>query len=168
MMFPSYRGGNNNPGRKEGLYGEVDDVLAAREYLAKLPYVDPNRIYLGGHSTGGTLALLAAESTDAFRAVFSFGPVADPSHYGQEYVPFDVDNARESRLRSPLHWLDSIQSPTFVFEGTEDGNLYSLRRMERKTNNRLIHFHAIANADHFNLLAPTTKQIARRILLRRW
>src|SRR5262249_2655167 len=59
MMYPSFRGGNDNPGFKEGFYGEVDDVLAAADYLAKQDYVDSSRIYLGGHSTGGTLALLA-------------------------------------------------------------------------------------------------------------
>ena len=35
MMFPSLRGGNANPGTKEGFLGEVDDVLAAAEFLAK-------------------------------------------------------------------------------------------------------------------------------------
>src|SRR5262245_20517464 len=44
MMFPSLRGGNDNPGIKEGFLGEVDDVLAAADFLAKQPYVDPNRI----------------------------------------------------------------------------------------------------------------------------
>src|SRR5205085_2693378 len=81
-MFPSLRGGNDNPGFKESLFGEVDDVLAAREYLARQDFVDPKRIYLGGHSTGGTLVLLAAASTDQFRAVFSFGPVDDIRGYG--------------------------------------------------------------------------------------
>ena len=28
-------------------------------------------IYLGGHSTGGTLVLLVSECTDRFRAIFS-------------------------------------------------------------------------------------------------
>ena len=59
-MYPSLRGGNNNPGYPEGFYGEVDDVLAAADYLARQPFVDPRRLYLGGHSTGGTLALLVA------------------------------------------------------------------------------------------------------------
>src|SRR5262245_11682556 len=35
MMFPSLRGGNNNPGVKEGFLGEVDDVIAATDFLAK-------------------------------------------------------------------------------------------------------------------------------------
>ena len=77
MMFPSLRGGNDNPGKKEGFLGEVNDVLAASEFLSRQEYVDPDRIYLGGHSTGGTLALLVAASTDKYRAVFSFGPNDD-------------------------------------------------------------------------------------------
>lgn len=30
MMFPSLRGGNDNPGVQESFFGEVDDVLAVR------------------------------------------------------------------------------------------------------------------------------------------
>src|SRR6266496_3794406 len=43
MMFPSLRGGNDNPGLKQGFLGEVDDILAAARYLEKLDYVDPKR-----------------------------------------------------------------------------------------------------------------------------
>jgi dipeptidyl aminopeptidase/acylaminoacyl peptidase len=103
MMFPSLRGGNENPGTKEGFLGEVDDVLAAADFLSKQPHVDPQRIYLGGHSTGGTLVLLTAECSDRFRAVFSFGPADDVAGYGldSEYLPFDTSNAKELELRSP-------------------------------------------------------------------
>ncbi|MEZ6142361.1 MAG: prolyl oligopeptidase family serine peptidase [Zavarzinella sp.] len=58
MMFPTLRGGSKNPGVHEGFFGEVDDVIAATDFLAKQPYVDQDRIYLGGLSCGGTLALL--------------------------------------------------------------------------------------------------------------
>jgi len=74
MMYPSRRGGNMNPGYHESFYGEVNDIIAARQYLEKLDYVDPKRIYLGGHSTGGTLALLVAESDAGFRAIFCVRP----------------------------------------------------------------------------------------------
>jgi hypothetical protein len=36
MMFPSLRGGNDNPGTKEGYYGEVDDVIAATGFQTPL------------------------------------------------------------------------------------------------------------------------------------
>src|SRR5436305_14755455 len=109
MMFPSLRGGNDNPGQKEGFLGEVDDVLAARDFLEKQPYVDPKRIYLGGHSTGGTLALLVAECSDRFRAVFAFGPIDDVAGYGRNsvFLPFDLSDPREINVRSPIYWLDS-------------------------------------------------------------
>ena len=165
MMFPSLRGGNDNPGQKEGFLGEVDDVLAAADYLAKQNYVDPARIYLGGHSTGGTLVLLVAECSDRFRAVFSFGPVVDVSGYNGKYLPFDMLNNREVEVRSPGYWLDSIKNPVFVIEGaTRDANLDSLRTMAQSNKNPNAHVYAIPGATHFTVLAPTNRLIATKIL----
>jgi dipeptidyl aminopeptidase/acylaminoacyl peptidase len=164
MLFPSLRGGNDNPGTKEGFLGEVDDVLAAAAYLAKQEYVEPDRIYLGGHSTGGTLVLLVAECSDRFRAVFSFGPVDNVSGYDPEYLPFDTSNRREIELRSPGRWLATIKNPTFVFEGTSQGNLGSLQAMARSSTNANAHFVPVRGASHFSILAPTTRLIADKIL----
>lgn len=108
MMYPSFRGGNMNPGNIEAFYGEVDDLLAAAEHLAKKDYVDPNRIYLGGHSTGGTLVMLAAAATDRFRAVFAFGPVDNVYGYGDDVLPFDSLDYQELILRSPIQWVHKM------------------------------------------------------------
>lgn len=53
-MIPSFRGEDRNPGSYEMFYGELEDLDAAYDWLAKQPWVDPDRIYLAGHSTGGT------------------------------------------------------------------------------------------------------------------
>jgi dipeptidyl aminopeptidase/acylaminoacyl peptidase len=165
MMFPSLRGGNDNPGRREGFFGEVDDILAAAEHLARQDYVDPDRIYLGGHSTGGTLVMLVAELSDRFRAAFSFGPVDDVRGYPPDFCPFDRSNPRESELRSPGRWLDSVRRPLFVFEGTDDdSNIPSLQSMARASINPLVHFLPAAGFDHFSVLAPTNEIIAAKIL----
>jgi acetyl esterase/lipase len=164
MMFPTLRGGNENPGFREGLFGEVDDVLAATDYLAKQPFVDPGRIYLGGISTGGTLVLLVASSSDRFRAVFAFGPADNVAGYSPEDLPFDTSNPREFELRSPIHWLQAIRVPVFVFEGTVRGNLASLRAMERASTNPKTRFHPVQGADHVTVLTPTTRLIAGKIL----
>jgi acetyl esterase/lipase len=165
MMFPSLRGGNDNPGAREGFFGEVDDVLAAASYLQKLDFIDPKRIYLGGHSTGGTLALLVAEYSDRFRSVFSFGPVADVSSYGANsgFLPFNTLIKNEVKLRSPIYWLSSIKSPVWIFEGTE-GNIDSLKEMAKFSTNANVHFIEIKGASHFATLAPTNQLIARKIL----
>jgi Fe-S cluster assembly iron-binding protein IscA/alpha/beta superfamily hydrolase len=164
MMYPSLRGGNDNPGAKEGFLGEVEDVLAAADFLRKQPFVDPKRIYLGGHSTGGTLVLLVSEYSPRFRAVFSFGPVENVLGYGLRFNPFAVADKKELRLRAPGLWLHSIRSPTFVFEGTDGGNVDSLRAMSRTSKNPRVHFFVIKGANHFNLLVPINRIIAQKLL----
>ena len=165
IMHPSLRGGNDNPGEQEGFLGEVDDVIAAADFLAKQEYIDPDRIYLGGHSTGGTLVLLTAEMTAKFRAVFSFGPTDDISRYGVDRQPFDVSNRKEIDLRSPGLWLNSIKSPVFVFEGTVDpSNIGSVEIMQKSSENPLIHFFSVEGATHFSILDPTNMLIAKKIL----
>ena len=123
MMFPSLRGGNDNPGYKEGFFGEVDDVLAAAEFLARqtvrrseahLPGRAQHRRHAG--AAGGRVAPTgSAPSSPSARSTTWPG-------YRREYMPFDTANPREVELRSPGRWLHSIKCPTFVFEGNEDGN----------------------------------------------
>jgi len=166
MMFPSLRGGNDNPGYEEGFMGEADDILAAADFLAKQPGVDPSRIYLGGHSTGGTMALIESEYTARFRAVFAFGPVETPSEYSPQEVALPWDPARpiELELRSPVLWLSSIVRPTFVFEGTDaPSNIDSLHALAAANSNPNLHFYPVSGYDHFSILAPLNRLIAQKI-----
>ncbi len=162
-MYPSFRGGNGNPGYYEALYGEVDDIVSAYEYAASLPYVDPERIYLGGHSTGGTRALLASEYTDKFRAVFCFGAVDEIKYHNNSQFTFDTNIEDEYVMRSPIYWLDDVKSPTFLIEGS-DGNSENLKRMLAATDNDKISGFVIEGADHFSVLAPLTRVVAQKIL----
>lgn len=162
-MYPSFRGGSGNPGNYETLFGEVDDIAAACEYAKTLPYVDPDRIYLGGHSTGGTRALLAAEYTDQFRAVFCFGAVDEIKYHNKSQFTFDTSNPEEFAMRSPIHWLEDVKTPTFLIEGI-DGNSDRLKAMEEKSDNENIRYYIIDGADHFSVLAPVTELLAQKIL----
>jgi acetyl esterase/lipase len=165
MMYPSLRGGNDNPGYLETFMGEVDDVLAATKYLRGKDYVDGSRIYVGGHSTGGTLALLiAAASQDRLRAVFALGPVEDVTGYGAEVLPFDMTDQKERQLRAPLAWLNGIRCPTFVFEGTKaPSNIESLDVLATRSRNSLVQFIQIPGETHFSIIAPLTTAIAHHI-----
>lgn len=166
-MYPSQRGGNDNPGQREGFYGEVDDVLAAVKFLREQPYVDPKQIYLGGHSTGGTLALLiaAAAPKDLFRAVIAFGPVHDVSQYGipNPFCPFDMTNRTELELRAPQRWNNTIAIPTFVLEGADQGNIVPLRLMKKASKNPQLTFIEVPGHSHFTVLSPINRLIASRI-----
>jgi len=164
MMFPSQRGGNDNPGKREGFYGEVDDILAATDHLAKLPYVDSDQIYLGGHSTGGTMAMLVGACSDRYRAIFSLGPVAAAGQYGGDYVYCDPNNQDEMRLRSPIFWLHCVKSPMYVFDG-ENGNWDgAIKVMADENSNPKIQFYRIAGHDHFSAIAPLAEKLADQVV----
>lgn len=165
MMFPSQRGGNDNPGKREGFYGEVDDILAATDHLAQLPYVDPAQIYLGGHSTGGTMVMMVGACTDRYRAVFSLGPVASAAQYGGDCVYCDPKDEQEMRLRSPIDWLHCMKSPMFVLEGADGGNWDgAIEIMANQNSNPKIQFYKVPGHDHFSVIAPLAEELARQIV----
>ncbi len=153
MMFPSLRGGNNNPGKREGFFGEVDDVLAASDYLATLPYVDANQIYLGGHSTGGTLALLVAACPNRFQAILSFGPVATADQYGGEFVYCNPSDDIEIGLSIPDGLAELYQEANLRIRGAEQGNWEAIQLMVDKNKNSNIQFFKVPGHNHFSLLA---------------
>lgn len=164
MMFPSQRGGNDNPGVREGFLGEVDDILAATDHLAQLPYVDKDQIYLGGHSTGGTLAMLVGECSSRYRAVFALGPVAAAAQYGGDCVYCDPNDEREMDLRSPIYWMHCVESPMYVIEGEEGNWEGAIEFMAEDNSNPMIKFFRIRGHDHFSVIAPVAEKLAAQIV----
>lgn len=164
MMFPSQRGGNDNPGKREGFYGEVDDILAATDHLAQLPYVDPDQIYLGGHSTGGTMVMLVGACSDRYRAIFSLGPVAAATQYGGNMVYCDPNDEQEMVLRSPLYWMHCVNSPMYVLEGERGNWDGAIDIMAKNNSNPQIQFFKIPGHDHFTVIAPLAEKLAEQIV----
>jgi alpha/beta superfamily hydrolase len=170
VMYPSYRGSHGASGQYEMLYGEVDDYLAAADYLRSLPYVDPERIYFAGHSTGGTLVLLAAEMTDRFRAAFAFGPADRAERYGNANASFATDSpdaGTEWRVRSPITYLADIRRPTILIEGDQQpSNAAALKLIDQaaRAARAPVTTVIVPGATHFSVIAPQTAEIARRIL----
>jgi dienelactone hydrolase/cell division protein FtsB len=120
VLAPLLRAENGQPGAWSYFYDEVDDVLAAAEYLGQQPYVDASRLFVAGHSNGGTLALLAAQASRRFRAAASF----DGSPYRPDFVnhpeslPFDRSDPREIQLRSPIAYAGSFKCPVRLYHSS--------------------------------------------------
>jgi dienelactone hydrolase len=128
VMVPMLRGENGQPGTFSFLYDEVDDVVAAAAFLSDHPSVDSDRIFLAGHSAGGTLTLLAVEASSRFRAAASFdgsrdqqllydGSAAKPGNHAE--VVFDPKDSRELQVRSPLAYVYSVKSPVRLYYSYE-------------------------------------------------
>ena len=77
-------------------------------------------------------------------------------------MTYDVTNAKEVRLRAPLHYLSGIRTPTFVIGGAKS-DFMSLVELNNSTNNPLVQFLLVEGADHFNVLRPCNDLIARKI-----
>jgi dienelactone hydrolase len=178
LMVPSFRQENNNPGKFEMFYGEVDDLLAAVDYVAKLPAVDPNRVYVVGYEAGGTLALLAATTgTTKVRAFFSILGIPDLQGYFREKdpralgvrPPFIADNPAETRVRSALPVVGGIRRPTFFFGVPADALASAQAEEMQKQASRIqpparFHAYTLAQAKAGKNVAPLVNLISRKIL----
>jgi acetyl esterase/lipase len=164
VVAPSFRGEDDNGGRHERYLGEADDYLAAARYAATLRYVDPNRIYLAGHSSGGTLVLLGSELSTAFRAAFSIG--GDTDLVNIRDVPFDRHDEKELAVRRAAPFVRAIRVPTFYFEGSRGATFGSAQWMAARARESNTPFYAypVRQASHFTILAPLTELLARKIL----
>jgi dipeptidyl aminopeptidase/acylaminoacyl peptidase len=125
VLVPLLRGENGQAGSFTLFYDEVDDVLAAGEYLRKQPYVDSARLFIAGHSVGGTLTLLAVQASDMFHAAASFSGSPDQvlfTRFGipKDAIPFDVTDKRELEVRSPLSYAKSFKCPTRIYYGSKE------------------------------------------------
>ena len=130
VLAPILRGENGQPGVFSLFYDEVEDVLAAGEYLRRQPYVDEEHLFVAGHSVGGTLSLLAAMASNLFRASASFSGSPDQVIYcnrgiAKERVPFDMTDARELEMRSPLAFAASFKCPARLYCGTQEVHFHA-------------------------------------------
>src|SRR2546422_6971471 len=80
--FAEYTGSCSHPDYLGGEQAAAEDVMAAYEYARALPYVDPHRMILAGHSAGGMVALFTAgvRQPEGLVAVLAFaaGARRDP------------------------------------------------------------------------------------------
>jgi len=114
----------------EGQWGvvDVDDAVAAAEYLASIGEVDGNRLAISGGSAGGYTTLAALAFRDSFAAGASYFGIADlemlmgdshkfESRYETRLIGTDPVVWRE---RSPIYSVDQIRVPVALFQGLED------------------------------------------------
>ena len=107
---------------------EVDDQVEGVKFLRKLPYVDPERIGVYGHSYGGYMALMAMfKAGEYFKAGVSGAPVTDwllyDTHYTERYMgnPKEVPQAYEASSVFP--YAKNLDGPLLIYHGMADDNV---------------------------------------------
>ncbi|MDJ0978173.1 MAG: prolyl oligopeptidase family serine peptidase [Erythrobacter sp.] len=120
----------NAPGYGPHGAAELQDVLAAEEYLLSRADVDAARIGVYGGSYGGHLSALAlARHSDRFKTAVVWHPVADWTNWIRRddkpdlnYTPWGIteETLELARESSALWNVDTWQSPVLLIVGDDD------------------------------------------------
>ncbi|MEW6074173.1 MAG: alpha/beta fold hydrolase [Planctomycetota bacterium] len=125
---------------------ELEDTDAVRGFVQSgaIPWVDPERIAIFGHSLGGGIALLHAAEHADLRAIVTWAAVSSVERFGPEAIVawrregyLSIPNARTGQIhRLDRAWLEDVEenaaaldvraacrrlrTPTLLVHGTAD------------------------------------------------
>ena len=99
---------------------EVEDVVAALNYLRARPFVDATRVAMSGCSYGGIQTLLAGERDLPLRALVPFAPAA---------MSWDQNVPLQDLL---IHAVDLAKAPIFLVQAENDYSLSPSRVLNKE------------------------------------
>ncbi|WP_288131187.1 DPP IV N-terminal domain-containing protein [Microbulbifer sp.] len=107
---------------------EVDDQVSGVKFLRSLPFVDPERIGVYGHSYGGYMALMTMfKAGDYFKAGISGAPVTDwglyDTHYTERYMGNPNEVPEAYKAASVFPYADGLKGPLLIYHGMADDNV---------------------------------------------
>jgi len=106
----------------------ISDERAAMDYALKLPRVDKKRIYVAGHSSAASLALLSAEYDSRVAGCIAYAPATDIigrtgaktikvfQAFVPDIKPFLINS-------SPITAAAKLKCPVFLFHADDDTNV---------------------------------------------
>ncbi len=114
---------NDYPGK------DFDDLMHGVETVVDRGYVDPENLFIGGCSGGGTLAAWAVTQTDRFAAAvarcpitnwISFVGTTDGTSWYKTFAAFPWEDPSDHLRRSPLMHVANVTTPTLIMVGEYD------------------------------------------------
>ncbi len=106
----------------------IDNAAAAINYIeAKIPQIDPKRIYAVGHSSAGTLALQVAQNDPRIAACVAFAPACDLGarlQRAQRVLETLQSGSHDFFVKlSPDQNIGRLKCPTMLFTAADDRNV---------------------------------------------
>jgi len=114
---------------------EIDDLAAASRHLAKLPYVDGQRVGIFGTSYGGYASALALlRHPDAFAAASAMSAVTAWNHYDtiytERYMYTPQANPEAYKRGSAMEYAKNLRGRLMIYYGTADDNVHPNNSMQ--------------------------------------
>ena len=122
VFLIDYRGYGLSEGRFPSEKRVYQDAETAWDYLVKERNIDPQQLYVFGHSLGGAIAIeLATRQPQILGLVIegSFTSMLDMARYQGRYGWLPLDRLLTQRFNS-LERLPSLNSAIFFLHGTDD------------------------------------------------
>ena len=117
----------------DGQWGivDVEDCIAAAEWLVAQKLADPRRLAIRGGSAAGYTTLCALTFHDTFKAGASHYGIGDLETLARDTHKFESryldrligpypERADLYRARSPIHFTDRLSCPVIFFQGLDD------------------------------------------------
>ncbi len=108
---------------------DYDDLMAGVDAALAQGWVDADNLFVCGGSGGGVLTAWIVGHTDRFRAAVSMRPVinwhsfvgtTDGASWYDQFQKYPWEDPMEYAVRSPLHYVANVTTPTMVMTGEED------------------------------------------------
>lgn len=108
---------------------DYDDLMAGVDAAIAKGYIDKDNLFVCGGSGGGVLTAWIVGHTTRFRAAVSMRPVidwgsfvgiTDGSDWYEQFRKYPWEDPTEYAVRSPLHYVGNVTTPTMVMTGEAD------------------------------------------------
>ncbi|HXF06447.1 MAG TPA: S9 family peptidase [Blastocatellia bacterium] len=108
---------------------DYDDLMAAVDAAIAKGYIDEKNLFVCGGSGGGVLTAWIVGHTDRFAAAVSMRPVinwhsfvgtTDGASWYDQFQKFPWEDPMEYAVRSPLHYVANVKTPTMIMTGEAD------------------------------------------------
>ena len=163
LFMPTLRGENGNPGAYESFLGEVDDAIAAGRFVASLPNVDADRVYVAGHSVGAVLTCLTTMLPSPYKGAAALDGYLEMTSWAARspdaMVPYDRNDPQEILVRHPLRFAGSIHCPVRLYSTNGTRPVSALLAKRAKAVGKDCEVVPV-EGDHQSMLAPAVRQSA--------
>jgi len=106
-----------------------NDLMAGVDAALVKGFIDEDNLFVCGGSGGGVLTAWIVGHTDRFRAAVSMRPVinwhsfvgtTDGAGWYRQFRKYPWEDPMEYAVRSPLHYVGNVKTPTMVMTGEAD------------------------------------------------
>ncbi len=115
--------------RKNGLVNSTDQANAVKAMIAKMPFIDTNRVGIWGWSGGGVSTLNAMfRFPEIYKMGMAVAPVPDQRFYDtiytERYMGMPDANAEDYKQSSPITFAGGLKGKLLIVHGTGDDNVH--------------------------------------------